>query len=158
MHTDEPEIVEVLLKNHADMNRQDKLGRTPLYMATATKSEKVVNLLVKAKANLNLAEKHGKTPLHEAAKYGYDHIAEALIENGADLFATDKKGRTAKDIATRRGSGWKNVLYISNTFQTHNQLFILLGHTKVAKLISDNEPEISFSIETTTPELKENLV
>lgn len=102
--TDEPEIVEILLKNHADVNRQDKLGRTPLYMATTTNSEKVIDLLVvNAKANLNLAEKHGRTPLHEAAKCGYNHIAKILIDNGADLFAKDKKGRTAKDIATRRG-------------------------------------------------------
>lgn len=112
-------MVELLLKNGADINRQDKLGRTPLYMATEATAAKCVDVLLKHKANVNIAEKrHGKTPLHEAAKYGYDNIAEKLLVDSADLSAVDKKGRTAKDIATRRGILKIIHIYIQ-IFQMH---------------------------------------
>ncbi|WP_145971879.1 ankyrin repeat domain-containing protein [Wolbachia endosymbiont of Cimex lectularius] len=91
------QTVETLLKEgNADVDLQDKNGKTPLHRATGRKGEhiQVVAILLQEKAKVNLQDKEGKTSLHYAAENEYTQIAEALLKKGADVNVQDKDGRT----------------------------------------------------------------
>ena len=106
-------IVETLLKNGADVNKQttyvdsysDTKGITALYIASQSNLDYMVKLLLTRRANPNLATTEGKTPLYEACiGYGmfyrnddlhYKTIIDLLLVKGADINKADKYGRTA---------------------------------------------------------------
>ena len=68
------EIVELLLKNGADVNDRNKDGSTPLHFATQGDNKvDIVDLLLKNGAYIHSKNKDGWTPLHFAAK-GKHHL------------------------------------------------------------------------------------
>ncbi|MGL9689208.1 MAG: ankyrin repeat domain-containing protein [Wolbachia sp.] len=91
------QTVETPLKEgNADVDVQDKNGKTPLHRATGREGEhiQVVAILLQGKAKVDLQDKEGKTSLHYAAENEYTQIAEALLKKGADVNVQDKDGRT----------------------------------------------------------------
>ncbi|XP_019616149.1 PREDICTED: ankyrin repeat domain-containing protein 2-like [Branchiostoma belcheri] len=83
-------VVELLIKNQADLNVANKDGDTGLHVACREGHVKVVELLIKNQADLNVANKTGDTGLHVACSGGHDKVAELLIRNRADLLRTNK--------------------------------------------------------------------
>jgi hypothetical protein len=79
-----PEIVKLLIENHATINIQDLYGRTPLMYAAAMGTEEIVTLLLKAGANPNIQDKKGRTALMEAYSKQEAKIAEILKNAGAN--------------------------------------------------------------------------
>lgn len=101
--------VEWHIKNGADVNAIDVMGRTPLclaarFAATYYSRNDQMMLMVKhlllAKANPNVPDSEGRTPLHWAAYIGRPDIAEALIGSGADVHLKDNDGKTPLQLAT----------------------------------------------------------
>ena len=96
-----PEVVELILAGHPDVNARDAQGRTAPWYVTdgndrqdATRHSNralVIHLLAKAGANLNSQDESGNTALHQAYA---GNVAQALIENGADVNARNNTGRT----------------------------------------------------------------
>ena len=81
MRTARIEIVRSLLKAGADVNIQTDLGRTALMMASGEGHLEIVVALLKAGADVNHQDKYGNTTLYYA-RY-YLEIVEVLIEAGA---------------------------------------------------------------------------
>ncbi len=77
------EIVELLLEKQANVNLQDKYGKTALMQAAAMGSEDIVMALLKNGANPNLQDQNGRTALMEANSKKHAKIAQILINAGA---------------------------------------------------------------------------
>ena len=91
-----PEVVELLLENGADVNAKDDFG-TPLHDASRNGRTEVVELLLERGAEVEAKNKDGRTPLHDASRNGHTKIAKLLLENGKDLY-TDVDGKLNKDF------------------------------------------------------------
>ena len=82
-----------------DINRTDKLGRTPLMLAAIKGHKKVAEVLLSKNANLHCVDKEGNTPLMQALAYGHVEMATFLIKRGGLSNARNNAGKTALDIA-----------------------------------------------------------
>lgn len=99
-----------MLCNHGkgiDLNAQNNLGETPLYLAAKHDSIDCAKALITHKANLDLATKTGYTPLHIAVMHNNYRSVKALVRAGADVTRTlrvgDFQDYTAEEIARSFG-------------------------------------------------------
>jgi ankyrin repeat protein len=100
---DPKEVVEILIKNGADVNAGKKYGEeTPLHYAAEYGNKYVAELLIANGADVNAKTKrYGYTPIYEAARSTYSHygVLELLIANGADVNVRTKGGKTPLQAA-----------------------------------------------------------
>jgi len=90
--------VEILLKNGANVNQGDKLGRTPLMDAAENGNKDILEILIKSGADINGQDKQGRTPLSycldfvskDDNKY-FDIAYQLVFQHHCDA---TKKGRT----------------------------------------------------------------
>jgi len=64
------DVIKLLLKAGANVNKADKYGNAPLYKAASTGQLEVVKLLIDNGADVNKANDNGNTPLYIAAEKG----------------------------------------------------------------------------------------
>lgn len=69
------EIVELLLKNGAEVNRKNKNDKSPLDIAVEKSFGKIVEILIQSGADINLKNSDGKTTLDVALGNGELKIA-----------------------------------------------------------------------------------
>jgi ankyrin repeat protein len=125
-------VVELLLKNGADIKAVDNGRNTPLHFAAYEGHKKVVEVLLDKGANIKavnkneqtalylaaqnrheevvkrlLKEDNGQTALYLAAKNGQEEMLKLLLEDGADINATNM-GRTA--LLWAAFNGLKNAI------------------------------------------------
>jgi len=125
-YRDNKEVVELLIKNGADVNTRDKTGDTPLHLAAGEGNKAVAELLITNGADVNARTKYGgNTPLHEAARSTYSHygVLELLISNGADVNARDKHGHTPLHEAADWGLPFAVELLIKNGADVNARTF-----------------------------------
>ena len=84
------DVVKLLLSSNAQVDAQDRNGKTPLYVAAEKGHRDVVELLLAYKADVNAKTADDKVPLHDAASNGHDDAVELLLANRADVNAKDK--------------------------------------------------------------------
>ena len=70
------EVVEVLLKEGADIDKAQNDGRTPLFIASQNGHKEVVEVLLKAGADKDKAQNEEATPLHIASQKSSRGIIE----------------------------------------------------------------------------------
>jgi ankyrin repeat protein len=75
-------VVDLLVRNGADVNLAFADGRTPLYLAAERGNADVAQLLIAHGANVN-AEAKGRTALKAARKRGNLGIIGLLLAHGA---------------------------------------------------------------------------
>ncbi|KAI8519493.1 hypothetical protein Bbelb_027500 [Branchiostoma belcheri] len=92
-------VVELLIKNQADLKVTNKNGDTGLHVACSGGHVKVVELLIKNKADLNVTNKDGDTGLHLACRGGHVKVVELLVKNQGDLNVTNETGDTGLHVA-----------------------------------------------------------
>lgn len=96
-----PEIVEMILDAHPDLNARDENGRTALWYLSDANTHwdekrhadraRVVHILARAGANLNSQDDEGSAALHGA----YDpDVVHALIQDGANVDIRNGDGST----------------------------------------------------------------
>ena len=97
--------VELLLKNHANVNQADLQKRTPIFMAAQNGHPEIITLLRKHGGDPNAPADFKRTPLMEAAARGdaKSIVALASGRGGADVGATDVNDRNA--LMEAAGSG-----------------------------------------------------
>ena len=101
-------VLELLLKNGADVNAVNKNGKTPLHSAAEYGApEDLTSVLLARSANINARDKYGKTPLHYAKR---SEAAKYLINNGADVNAASTVlKRTPLHVEAKRGNDVKMI-------------------------------------------------
>lgn len=90
-------IVQLLLKNGADVDNGNSIGVTPLMQACHEGSEDAAALLLKYNANVNAKDSDGRTAIFYAVTRHVspsDDFVKMLYKAGADLDATNKLGHT----------------------------------------------------------------
>ncbi len=92
-------IVELLLKNSANIDYQGKYLCSALALASQYGHERVVRILLKHKPNVDLQEESGWTALMHAAHGRRTEIVRMLLDAGADVNLKTLKGKTAYDLA-----------------------------------------------------------
>ena len=76
-------IIEILLKNGANVNARDKFKQTPLHLAILHGHSTIVEILLQNGANVNAKDRFKQTPLLLATQKGHSTIIEILLKNGA---------------------------------------------------------------------------
>jgi ankyrin repeat protein len=102
-------MVELLLKNGADVSIKDTSGRQPLHRAAQNGFFSIAQLLVSKKAEVNAADNNGWAPLHCAVSMDQLEITEYLLKNGANINALtsatpNESGRSPLHIAMMGGN------------------------------------------------------
>lgn len=93
-----------LLGKGADINRQDRAGRTALHLAALHERVGVVRMLLDAGAEVDVTDlRFGYRPLHFSARKGNVGVSELLVRHGADLDAQTLRGKTALHLAVING-------------------------------------------------------
>ena len=101
--TDNPEIVQLLIDNGAELEIKDNDGNTPFMISASTNGVESMKILMKYNINLNEINNNYETGLLQAAKYGYYEIIQIFIDyyknhlnikNNVDLNKGDKHGYT----------------------------------------------------------------
>ncbi len=102
--SDRLEVVECLLKNHADLAITDSHGWSVLHHAATrpVDSRRCMTMLMEAGADVNADDLDGRTPLHCAALEGLMLQVSFLLDHGAIKSTRDNDGRTALQLAEER--------------------------------------------------------
>lgn len=95
--------VRELITKGANLNEKDKLGYTPLHIATMCNEREIVGLLLENGADVNAKDNIGETPLHYAVIDRYDDIVVALVANGADINVKNWQNSAPLHVATLYG-------------------------------------------------------
>ena len=94
------QIVEALVNAGANINHQDKIGRTALWHAACIHDEIMVDCLIKNRADVNLGDRYDEAPLHRASEcdiggnVDFAVVLRLLLEAGANPYAISRIGAT----------------------------------------------------------------
>lgn len=102
------ESVEILIRNHANVNKvslaRRTMGMMPLhYAAQLEYGHDIALLLINNGAQINRTDDKGNTPLHYASQHGGNKTVLLLIQNSADVNARNTKGQTNLHLAAEWG-------------------------------------------------------
>lgn len=107
-------VVVELLNSGADVNVKDRLGNTPLSLASGWGGSgyprfRIMRSLIQAGADVDATNVDGDTPLHVASRAGYDVAVQLLVFHGADVNMRAHDGATALLLAS--AGGHADVVY-----------------------------------------------
>jgi ankyrin repeat protein len=153
------QVASLLLRNGADPDSRDHLGRVPLHrvsqggqLVMAKSSLEIARLLVNSGADVNVTDDEGWAPLHAAAQSGYREIAELLLGSSASLDARNKKQETPLELSCYNGKPDMAHFLIdrgSDINSRDENGFIPLhaasrhGHVDVARLLIDRGADVN---------------
>ncbi|CAC5409468.1 ANK [Mytilus coruscus] len=97
------EIVSVLLKHRAKVNKVTSGGFSPLHVACKENHEKIVEKLINQYAFTNISDNNGLSPLHVACSNGYIPIVKCLLGRNAEVNQKTKDGKSPLHVAVDKG-------------------------------------------------------
>jgi len=101
---DKQDILDYLLAQKVDVNKQDGKGRTAMFLASYAGYLGIVKSLVRSGADLDILYGPDKfSALSAAALKGHTDIALFLIQSGAEVNSKDIRGFTAAHNAAQNG-------------------------------------------------------
>lgn len=128
--TGETDTVNSLLDQGAEINIQDKFGRTPLHIAAERGYTSVANRLLEQGAEVNIQDAWQRIPLHHAAQHGHTAIANHLLDKGSETTTQDSQGL----IPLHHAAAWYDPATVNS----------LPGPT--SRLVIENYPSISHDL------------
>lgn len=78
-------VMETLLKKEADVDSQDRYGKSTLHYFERWTSDKIINLLLRFEANVNLVDGDGNIPLVESIYVSNVEAVRQLVEHGSSV-------------------------------------------------------------------------
>ncbi|MFT6077143.1 MAG: ankyrin repeat protein, partial [Rickettsiales bacterium] len=106
---DRRDVVDLLLDNPTQINRQYEDGSRLIHIAVLDNNPEMTSLLLAKGADVNKTYRGENTPLHLSAHLGFPDLAEILIESGASVFLRNRDGHKPIDLAAD-GSEVKIIL------------------------------------------------
>lgn len=97
------QMIEVLVKNGADINAKDNNGWTPLQKSLSDSMgwPEAIEKFIELGVDLEATDLDGETALHAAAVSGYPAIVEALVKAGANVDVQNDYGETSLHLLLR---------------------------------------------------------
>ena len=77
-HYGHKDVVILLLKRGADINKRNAYGRTPLHLAACGGHKGIVRVLLEKGAEMDMKDTWGDTPLSNAANRGHKQVVQLL--------------------------------------------------------------------------------
>ncbi len=87
------DVIEHLLSNGANIERQDMNGLTPLLLASTDGNEQAVKILLKNGANIFAVDKEDKTCLFLAASRNHKGVVDRLLRDERSMDLLDRNDR-----------------------------------------------------------------
>lgn len=84
------DVVKKLIEHHANLDRGDESGTTPIMSAAARKDDYLLLLLLEAGADPSLKDEKGRTALDYAVKYEKTNIQDVLVRTA--MCASSEQG------------------------------------------------------------------
>ena len=141
------EIIDLIIKAGADVNKVSKDGFSPLHTITIRQDlddpYDIVNLLIKAGANVNAVEKKGLPVIVMAVMNGHVKTFKLLIQNGADLNIQIYGKGSLLDLAEFQKNKTQNAKY-------DEIIRILKKSYNISQLNNENENIVLPSASTPT--------
>ncbi len=131
------ELVELLLKNGASLHAQDRLGRTPLFIAYQFTHKPIIKKLVEKRSNINTAA-HNKESVLQTALRRNDFISyNYFLQHGGNLRQNRENSLSIlySIIGAARQPLPKNPLDRNKTI--HEQQLKILQHQATKNFISE---------------------
>lgn len=104
IRTGNKEMVRLLLKNRADVARQDSDGNSALHVAAGLGRDDLVSMLLDHVASVDMVNYLGQTPLFMAVQSGCEAVVIVLLDGGADIHIKDSIGNSPLHQAVHRES------------------------------------------------------
>lgn len=157
-------VIDLLLKNDANLELADKSGNTPIFFALNSifDMEAIFHFLIKKKVNLSAINNSGSSLLHVACSRGFAKISELCLINGVKMNIVDNEGATAFHYACYAGHSEIIKFFIKNGAlfeqpipnKSGNLYFTLHSacnrlHLDVVKMILNDEDKLNGSINLT---------
>jgi ankyrin repeat protein len=96
--------LELLITLGANVNYQDKNGRTALMLCATMHRDDAINILLKHYADVNIIDNFEWSALMFSCYYGNYDLTKLFLEYGADINFTSKNGNSALKIAKQRNN------------------------------------------------------
>jgi uncharacterized protein len=95
------ELAKLLLESGANVDAQDRLGKSALHYAAQEYHCEMARLLLASGASVDVQDKHGNTPLWRAVfnSRGRGDVISILLKAGADKSHRNKTGKTPLELA-----------------------------------------------------------
>ncbi|CAL1541772.1 unnamed protein product [Lymnaea stagnalis] len=144
------DIVKVLLKAGASVNKANKNDVTPLFLATQAGNCEAVQCLITQGANVNVQTASEKiTPLMIASKENLIDLMQILIVSKADVNMKNIKNETALVLAMKNASGSAKdcvQLLLSNGAEINDTIFHMAAVVGLHNLFPNISDTISISM------------
>ncbi len=104
----EPELVEWAIRQHANLNHQDKKGLSVLHIAVESNQLDLVSLLLKSGIEVDLQDHFGNTALWRAMMDNVDiNIIYLLLQYRANPDLKNNYGISARDLLCDENKNWE---------------------------------------------------
>jgi ankyrin repeat protein len=117
------EALKVMLQHRVSVTCVDKIGRTPLHIASFYGFSTIVSyLLDETGSQVDQVDDKGRTALHLAAIRGHVEAANILIHHGADVLKKDNGGKEPIDLAVK-ASEFRTAQLLARSGADFNKLY-----------------------------------
>ncbi|GFS99414.1 hypothetical protein NPIL_346171 [Nephila pilipes] len=145
------EVVNLLLKNGADINAKNDKQATALHLASLNGHVDVVKTLIMIGAEINARSRDGGTPLHNAVEHGHEKIVEILLEHGAKINVVYDNNLAPINFAAKYGyfgiikTLIKFKANINNSTKSGETPLLMAaknGHLEIVKFLCIEKPSV----------------